>query len=104
MPALAQDAPGREFILGARPEHISLTPDSPLRAEIFGTEYLGTTQIVTLQLRGGTSIKARVASDVQALVGDHVGLALDSSRLSVFAGSSGSALRTTLHEPGAVHG
>jgi multiple sugar transport system ATP-binding protein len=104
MPALAQDAPGRDFIIGARPEHISLVSDSPLRAEIFGTEYLGTTQIVTLQLRGGTSIKARVASDVQALVGDQVGLALDSARLSVFAGSNGSALRTTLHESGTVHG
>jgi multiple sugar transport system ATP-binding protein len=103
-PPLAQDATGSDFVIGARPEHISLATDAPLRAAVFGTEYLGTTQIVTLKLRDGTSIKARVPSDVPASVGDQVGLQLASTRLSVFARSDGSALRTRLHEPEAAHG
>jgi multiple sugar transport system ATP-binding protein len=103
MPALAQDADGGEFILGARPEHIALSPDAPLRASIYGAEYLGTTQIVTLTLGDGTSIKARIPSDVAARVGDTVGLRLNSERLSLFQ-RGGATLRSALHEAGVAHG
>jgi len=97
MPPLVQDAGGSDFILGARPEHISLAADAPLRASIYGAEYLGTTQIVTLTLRDGTYVKARIASEVPTRVGDNVGLKLDSERLSLFE-RGGAALRTALHE------
>ena len=103
MPALAQDAAGGRFILGARPEHISIAADAPLRASIYGAEYLGTTQIVTLTLRDGTSVKARVPSDVPTRVGDNVGLQLNSTRLCLFQ-SGGPVLRSALHERGAAHG
>ena len=97
MPALAQDANGSEFVLGARPEHISLVADAPLRASIYGAEYLGTTQIVTLTLGDGTHVKARASSDVPTRVGDTVGLRLNSARLSLFE-RGGVALRTALLE------
>jgi multiple sugar transport system ATP-binding protein len=96
MPALVQEATGREFFLGARPEHISLAADAPLRASIYGAEYLGTTQIVTLTLRDGTHVKARLSSDVPTRVGDNVGLALKSERLSLFE-RGGPVLRSALH-------
>jgi multiple sugar transport system ATP-binding protein len=105
MPALAQDVDGDGFMLGARPEHISLSTgvDAPLRASIYGTEYLGTTQIVTLTLRDGTNVKARVPSDLPARVGESVGLTLNSPRLSLFK-PGGAALRSALHEAEAAHG
>ena len=103
IPALAQDAPGGAFFLGARPEHIALSTDAALRASVYSAEYLGTTQIVTLTLRDGTSVKARVSSDVPTRVGDNVGLTLRSERLSLFQ-SDGKVLRSTLHEAEAVHG
>jgi multiple sugar transport system ATP-binding protein len=103
MPPLRADAPGSQFVLGARPEHIALVRDAPLRAQIYGTEYLGTTQIVTLSLRNGTSVKARVPSDLPVSAGEHVGLQLASGRLSLFE-PGGAALRSALHDPQAAHG
>ncbi|HTT14106.1 MAG TPA: ABC transporter ATP-binding protein [Burkholderiaceae bacterium] len=102
MPALAQEVNGGEFFLGARPEHISLAPDAPLRACIYGAEYLGTTQIVTLTLRDGTHVKARVSSDVPTRVGDTVGLVLESARLSLFE-RGGTVLRSALHDGAPGH-
>jgi multiple sugar transport system ATP-binding protein len=104
IPPLAQESADAGFVLGVRPEHVHLSPDAPLRAAIYGTEYLGTTQIVTLNLRDGTTLKARVPSEVPARVGDNVGLRLESARLTVFARSSGAALRSALHDRAAVHG
>src|ERR1700751_3815850 len=37
-----------EFILGVLPEQVQLTDAGPLRGVVFGVEYLGTTQIVTV--------------------------------------------------------
>jgi multiple sugar transport system ATP-binding protein len=102
MPPLTQDATGSAFVLGARPEHITLAPDAPLRASIYGAEYLGTTQIVTLRLRDGTSVKARIPSDMPTRVGDAVGLRLHTERLSLFH-RDGAVVRSALHE-GRNHG
>ena len=104
IPPLVQEAADNAFVLGVRPEHIHLSADAPLRAAVYGTEYLGTTQIVTLNLRDGTTVKARVPSDVPARVGENVGLRLESMRLTVFARASGVALRSVLHQSAAAHG
>ncbi|MEL6998868.1 MAG: ABC transporter ATP-binding protein, partial [Pseudomonadota bacterium] len=42
-----------DLVYGVRPEHIRLAHDAPYRAEILATEYLGTTQIVTLDTQNG---------------------------------------------------
>jgi multiple sugar transport system ATP-binding protein len=104
IPPLVQEGTDAGFMLGVRPEHIHLSPDAPLRAAVYGTEYLGTTQIVTLNLRDGTTVKARVPSDVPARVGESVGLRLESQRLTVFGRGSGAALRSALHERAAAYG
>jgi multiple sugar transport system ATP-binding protein len=104
VPALREDTPGAALLLGVRPEHVRLSappapragtaPDSALRAEVLGTEYLGTCQIVTCRTAQGATLRAKVGVDVPAQRGDPVGLAFDASRVSLFDPASGRALRS----------
>jgi multiple sugar transport system ATP-binding protein len=98
LPEIREGTPDTELVLGVRPEHIELSSDARLRAEIVDAEYLGTTQIVTLTTAAGASMKARVRADVPAQPGEHVGLALRPELLSLFDRASGRALRTALHD------
>jgi multiple sugar transport system ATP-binding protein len=43
VPAPREGLSARDLILGVRPEHVRLNDQAPLRGEVFGTEYLGTT-------------------------------------------------------------
>lgn len=86
----AEGAKG-SLALGVRPEHVALDNASRYRAEVLATEYLGTTQIVTLKSLNG-SLKARVPSQLPVRTGDHVGLAFDARTLTVFDADSGRAL------------
>ncbi len=90
-----------DLVLGARPEHVRLSPDSPLRASVVDAEYLGTTQIVTLTTAQGATLKARLPSDVVARPGDFTGLAFLPEKLSVFHRGSGRVLRSALHQEAA---
>jgi multiple sugar transport system ATP-binding protein len=98
LPELREDAPGSQLLYGVRPEHVHFSADSALRAEVLGTEYLGSNQIVTCRLAQGTTLRARVAPDVPAQRGDHVGLAFDAAQVSLFDAASGRALRTARHD------
>ena len=107
MPALVQPAQGESFVLGVRPEDITLDDAAPLRAAVYGTEYLGTMQIVTLTLGGGQLVKARVPSELPVRTGDSVGLKLAPTRLSLFSRADGAVQRSRLHahaEAEAAHG
>jgi multiple sugar transport system ATP-binding protein len=90
-----------DLVLGARPEHVRLSGDAPLRAQVVETEYLGTTQIVTLATAQGATLKARVASDLDVRPGETTGLAFRADRLCLFHADSGRALRSALHEEAA---
>src|SRR5437867_2091688 len=103
LPELQEGSEDSELVLGVRPEHIELSSDAPLRAEIMDAEYMGTTQIVTLATRAGASLKARIAADIEVQPGEHTGLALRPGLLSLFDRASGRALRTALHDR-AAHG
>jgi multiple sugar transport system ATP-binding protein len=94
IPALREDTPAPKLLLGVRPEHVRLSDTSALRADVLGTEYLGTSQIVTCTTAQGTTLRAKVGVDVPAQRGDQVGLAFDAARLSLFDPGSGRALRT----------
>ena len=48
VPEIHEDLEDRELVLGVRPEHVRFADTGSLRGEVFGAEYLGTTQIVTL--------------------------------------------------------
>jgi multiple sugar transport system ATP-binding protein len=102
IPALREDAPGQALLLGVRPEHVRFSASSALRAEVLGTEYLGTSQIVTCATAQGTTLRAKVGVDVPAQRGDQVGLVFDDSQLSLFDRASGRALRTARHDVGSA--
>ena len=95
---LGEDAPAQELLDGVRREHGGFGADSTLRAEVLGTEYLGTSQVVTCQTAQGTLLRARLGTDVPAQRGDQVGLAFDAAQVSLFDADSGKALRTVRHE------
>ena len=82
VPTLRAGASGR-LGLGVRPEHVALDDDAPCRARVTATEYLGTTQIVTLDTAHGP-VKARAPAALPARRGDATGLRLDGRTLTVF--------------------
>jgi multiple sugar transport system ATP-binding protein len=94
MPALREEVSHRELLCGVRPEHVTLHDGSALRAEVLGTEYLGTSRVVTLGTPDGTTLRAKVDVTSPARRGDHVGLAFDPVAISLFDKKSGRALRT----------
>ncbi len=102
LPELHDEASPRRLALGVRPEHVTLTDAAPYRGKILATEYLGTTQIVTLSTPNGT-IKARAAAAQAARVGDTVGLDFRSQTLALFDVQSGRAFATAANA-GVHHG
>ena len=108
VPQLREELSERPLLYGVRPEHISFDDASGLRVEVLGSEYLGTTQIVSLRTANGTLLRAKVPASVRAQRGDYVGLQFEHSVVSLFDQATGRALRTALHDrhinPGVVHG
>ncbi len=102
VPEVHEDRSDGDLALGVRPEHIRFDDASRLRGTVFGAEYLGTTQIVTVNTEHG-QVKARLSADIAVRAGETVGLGLRRERLSIFDTSSGRAIRTALSE-GGIHG
>ena len=65
-------------------------------------EYLGTTQIVTVDTPAG-EIKARIGADQPARRGDKVGLEFNGRTVTLFSRETGKALRSAMNE-GVFHG
>jgi len=76
---------------------VELADNGEYRGEILATEYLGTTQIVTLKTTNG-DLKARIGSEQKATVGESVGLSFKSQTLTLFDRASGRAIRSELNE------
>jgi multiple sugar transport system ATP-binding protein len=102
IPALREGAKGR-LGLGVRPEHIRLDDAAPYRGVVEAVEYLGTTQIVTLDTPHG-EIKARTSSDQTVQAGARTGITLDPRRLSLFDTATGRALRSAGNARVLAHG
>jgi multiple sugar transport system ATP-binding protein len=102
VPELREDLEPRDMVLGVRPEHIRFDDNSKLRGSVYGAEYLGTTQIVSVETADGI-VKARVPAELAVRAGETVGLALNAGRLALFERASGRAVRTSVHD-GAAHG
>jgi multiple sugar transport system ATP-binding protein len=92
-----------DLAFGVRPEHIQLADASGYRGEVKATEYLGTTQIVTIKTAQGV-IKARLAAHDHARVGETVGLKFDGKTITMFDNQTGNALRSELNEGVLAHG
>jgi multiple sugar transport system ATP-binding protein len=91
IPPLAEGVSERDLILGVRPENVALVSEGGLRGTVFGTEYMGTFQIVTVSTRWGP-LKARVSSSLPVGVGSAVGLALTAEHIVLFDPATGRAL------------
>ncbi len=102
VPRSLQGATGA-LTLGVRPEHIRLSDASPFRAEVVATEYLGTTQIVTLATTNG-DVKARISSADGVRTGETVGLEFDPRTLTVFEQAKGRALLSEANRGVLAHG
>ncbi|MDW3094683.1 MAG: ABC transporter ATP-binding protein [Gammaproteobacteria bacterium] len=96
IPCLREDAEGK-LSLGVRPEHIHFSDNAPYRGEVLATEYLGTTQIITIETLNGV-IKARTASNNVIAKGDRLGLEFDARTLTVFHAKTGIALKSESNE------
>ena len=102
VPALREPFEG-DMIFGVRPEHVGLSDEGVYRGRVLATEYLGTTQIVTIDTPNG-QLKARIPSDRPARTNETVGLAFDARTISLFDAQSGRALRSELNEGVLHHG
>jgi len=85
-----------ELVFGVRPEHVFLSDNSGYRAKVLAAEYLGTTQIVTLQSPNG-ELKARIDARDTVSPGETVGLEFRSAMVTLFEQSTGRALRSVLN-------
>ncbi|MGA2550689.1 MAG: ABC transporter ATP-binding protein [Burkholderiaceae bacterium] len=88
---LADAVSKRELILGVRPEHVLLTGEGGVRGSVFGTEYMGTFQIVTIDTAFGP-VKARVPSSDRIGVGEPIGLTFRPRQVVLFDKATGFAL------------
>jgi multiple sugar transport system ATP-binding protein len=97
VPTLADDTASESLIVGVRPEHIELKDNdsatvNTIAGRVFESEYLGTTQIVTVDTSLGR-VKARVPARVTATPGEQVRLSPMTDRISLFDQTSGRAMR-----------
>lgn len=97
IPRVSEGVSGRKLALGVRPEHVTLGHDGPYRGAVVATEYLGTTQIVTLATPNGV-VKARTPSSQAVTVGDRAALSFNTATLSLFDVGSGAALKVNRAE------
>jgi multiple sugar transport system ATP-binding protein len=102
VPALHEGVADGDIALGVRPEHVELVDDGGIRGEVFGAEYMGTMQVVTVNTKHGP-VKARIPSSRKARIREQVGLRFAKERLVVFDAVSGRALHSDLFE-GTLHG
>jgi multiple sugar transport system ATP-binding protein len=91
IPRAREATSGTQAVLGVRPEHVRLSDGGSFRGEVIAAEYLGTTQIVTLDTPNGT-LKSRIPSTQYAQVGERVGLSFAMHTLSLFDQETGRAL------------
>jgi multiple sugar transport system ATP-binding protein len=96
VPQQYQDAKG-DLVFGVRPEKVSLSDTGVLRGKVLAVEYLGTTQIVTLDTSNGT-LKARISASQQVVTGENVGLGFNPETITLFEESNGKAIVSELND------
>ncbi|MAY61459.1 MAG: ABC transporter ATP-binding protein [Rhizobiales bacterium] len=102
VPAQAGEASGK-LALGVRPEHVTIDDASPVRGSVLATEYLGTTQIITVETQNG-EIKVRAPSSSIVRADTQVGLSFKQKALTVFDTETGNAVLSEANREVLAHG
>jgi multiple sugar transport system ATP-binding protein len=102
VPEIGEERGIGALTLGVRPEHVALSDSASVRGRVFAVEYLGTNQIVTIDI-DRAKIKARLSSRAAARVGENVGVSFQAQKLVIFNSTTGRATRSALYE-GTDHG
>ena len=97
VPEIQEDIGAGALSLGVRPEHVVIADSGLLRGQVFAVEYLGTNQIVTIDIARAL-VKARLPSKTLARVGETVGVAFQPRKLVVYNATTGRATRSALFE------
>ena len=101
IPEMLDGASGA-LILGVRPENVHLEDAAPTKGRILAAEYLGTTQIVTIDTAHG-QVKARIGSETPVRIGDQTGLRFDPRSITIF-NPEGRALKSVANQRVLSHG
>ncbi|MGI9303651.1 MAG: ABC transporter ATP-binding protein [Gammaproteobacteria bacterium] len=91
IPVLREGTGQDRVVLGVRPEHIAVRDDGVVRGEVYGVEYTGARQMLTVDTSAGR-LKVRTANTVKASIGDRVGLSFDTERIVLFDAATDRAL------------
>jgi multiple sugar transport system ATP-binding protein len=102
VPEIREDHASSALTLGVRPEHVALSDSAPIRGRVFAVEYLGTNQIVTIDI-DRAKLKARIPARTAARVGENVGVSFNSQGVVIFNSTTGRATQSALYE-GTTHG
>jgi multiple sugar transport system ATP-binding protein len=97
------DGAAGQLTLGVRPEHVKLDDSAAYRGRVLATEYLGTTQIVTLETAHG-AVKVRVPSSDPVTLGATTGLRFDARTITLFENVQGRALASEANRRVLGHG
>ncbi len=92
IPAPAVGIAHDKVVLGVRPEHITIGA-GPLSGEVFGAEYMGARQIVTVDTPAGR-LRVRAPNNQKLAIGEQVALDFVTDRIVLFDGESEQALPT----------
>lgn len=83
--------------MGIRPEYVRFSDKSKYRGSVVASEYLGTTQIITLATANG-ELKARVPASETVKTGETIGLEFDERTITIFEGEHNKALLSAANE------
>jgi multiple sugar transport system ATP-binding protein len=93
IPKQYQDTNSKNNHLGIRPEKMYLSDDQGIEGEVYGSEYLGSRKILTIQSFFG-NFKIRVSNDLNANLGSNVKVNFDSKSAIIFDGETENALKS----------
>ena len=86
-----QNSNSQTNILGVRPEKMFLSDKKGIPGEVYGSEYLGTRKILTIQSQFGT-YKVRVSNDVNLKIGSNVKINFESESAIIYDNQTDEAL------------